>query len=54
MLGLCSFRYGGVAFLMSNCMADKRKAKYQLSHIVRTHLGADDAAYRWVGCALAL
>lgn len=42
----CIFRLGAVAFMMSNHPADRRRAKYQLQHVVRTHLGASDEAYK--------
>ncbi|CAH9079599.1 unnamed protein product [Cuscuta epithymum] len=42
----CIFRVGGAAVLLSNKAADKRRAKYQLVHVVRTHKGGEDAAYR--------
>ena len=45
------FRLGGVAAVLSNHPADRKIAKYRLDHLVRTHLGADDAAYK---CAHAL
>ncbi|KAH7287524.1 hypothetical protein KP509_32G060000 [Ceratopteris richardii] len=41
----CLFRVGGAAILLSNKATDRRRAKYRLDHIVRTHHGADDAAY---------
>ncbi|TVU25324.1 hypothetical protein EJB05_27816, partial [Eragrostis curvula] len=44
----CLFRMGGAAVLLSNRGADRRRAKYQLVHTVRTHRGADDRAYRCV------
>ena len=36
----CIFRLGAVAFLLSNHPADRRRAKYRLTHMVRTHLGS--------------
>ncbi|CAA3030803.1 3-ketoacyl-CoA synthase 5-like [Olea europaea var. sylvestris] len=44
----CLFRMGGAAILLSNRKADGRRAKYRLLHVVRTHKGADDMAYRCV------
>ncbi|CAA0839607.1 3-ketoacyl-CoA synthase 6 [Striga hermonthica] len=44
----CLFRMGGAAILLSNKRRDARRAKYRLVHIVRTHKGADDKAYRCV------
>ncbi|XP_008800778.2 3-ketoacyl-CoA synthase 6-like [Phoenix dactylifera] len=44
----CLFRMGGAAVLLSNKRQKKRKAKYELLHLVRTHRGADDRAYRCV------
>ena len=43
----CLFRLGGAAMVLSNRRRDKRRAKYELLHIVRTHMGQDDAHY---GC----
>ncbi|KAL2538327.1 3-ketoacyl-CoA synthase 4 [Forsythia ovata] len=44
----CLFRVGGSAVLLSNKSADRRRAKYKLVHVVRTHKGADDKAFRCV------
>ncbi|KAL8143421.1 hypothetical protein V2J09_016453 [Rumex salicifolius] len=43
----CLFRVGGAAILLSNRSSEKRRAKYKLAHVVRTHRGAQDKAY---GC----
>ncbi|VAH86990.1 unnamed protein product [Triticum turgidum subsp. durum] len=42
------FRAGAAAVLLSNRRRDFRRAKYQLEHVVRTHKGADDRAFRSV------
>ncbi|KAL0360672.1 UNVERIFIED_CONTAM: 3-ketoacyl-CoA synthase 4 [Sesamum radiatum] len=44
----CLFRVGGAAVLLSNKAGDRRRAKYKLVHVVRTHKGADDKAFRCV------
>ncbi|VVA31530.1 PREDICTED: 3-ketoacyl-CoA synthase [Prunus dulcis] len=44
----CLFRVGGAAVLLSNKSLDRRRAKYKLVHVVRTHRGADDKAFRCV------
>ncbi|KAF4357275.1 hypothetical protein F8388_002783 [Cannabis sativa] len=44
----CLFRVGGSAVLLSNKSVDRRRAKYRLVHVVRTHRGADDKAFRCV------
>lgn len=44
----CLFRVGGSAVLLSNRAADRARAKYKLVHVVRTHKGADDRAFRCV------
>lgn len=42
------FRMGGAAILLSNKKQDKKRAKYELKHLVRTHLGSNDKAYKCV------
>ncbi|WZY76384.1 hypothetical protein YC2023_022768 [Brassica napus] len=37
----CLFRMGSAAIIMSNRRSDRWRAKYKLSHLVRTHRGAD-------------
>ncbi|WOL14478.1 hypothetical protein Cni_G23258 [Canna indica] len=44
----CLFRVGAAAVLLSNRSADRRRGKYKLVHVVRTHRGADDKAFRCV------
>ncbi|CAA2980897.1 3-ketoacyl- synthase 6 [Olea europaea subsp. europaea] len=44
----CLFRMGGAAILLSNKRGDRNRAKYKLVHVVRTHKGADDKAYKCV------
>ncbi|XP_022764993.1 3-ketoacyl-CoA synthase 4-like [Durio zibethinus] len=44
----CLFRVGGSAVLLSNKSKDRSWAKYKLIHVVRTHRGADDKAFRCV------
>nr|XP_043635576.1 3-ketoacyl-CoA synthase 4 [Erigeron canadensis] len=44
----CLFRVGGSAVLLSNKSRDKSRAKYQLVHVVRTHRGSDEKAFRCV------
>ncbi|CAN0905855.1 3-ketoacyl-CoA synthase 4 [Linum grandiflorum] len=44
----CLFRVGGSAVLLSNKSSDRSRAKYKLVHVVRTHRGADDKAFRCV------
>ena len=42
----CIFRLGGVALMLSNHPADMKMAKYKLKHMVRTHMGSSDEAYK--------
>ncbi|KAE8672848.1 3-ketoacyl-CoA synthase 9 [Hibiscus syriacus] len=44
----CLFRVGGAAVLLSNRPADRRRSKYKLVHVVRTHCGANDKAFKCV------
>ncbi|KAE9466640.1 hypothetical protein C3L33_01400, partial [Rhododendron williamsianum] len=44
----CLFRMGGAAILLSNKRREKGRAKYRLVHVVRTHKGSDDKAYKCV------
>ncbi|CAL1353496.1 unnamed protein product [Linum trigynum] len=44
----CLFRVGGAAILLSNKSKDRRRSKYKLVHVVRTHKGADDKAFKCV------
>ncbi|MQL75575.1 hypothetical protein Taro_007958 [Colocasia esculenta] len=42
----CIFRVGSAAAVVTNDPARRRDAKMELLHFLRTHHGADDAAYR--------
>lgn len=44
----CLFRCGAAAVLLSNRRLDGWRAKYELLHTVRTHLGASDDAYNCI------
>lgn len=43
----CLFRLGGAAMVLSNRRADRWRAKLELLHVVRTHMGQDAGHY---GC----
>ncbi|GJP47952.1 hypothetical protein CLOM_g7120 [Closterium sp. NIES-68] len=43
----CLFRVGGAAMLLTNKSSERYRAKYELKHVVRTHMGKDDKSY---GC----
>ncbi|KAI3813490.1 hypothetical protein L1987_18215 [Smallanthus sonchifolius] len=44
----CLFRMGAAALLLSNKRPEASRSKYKLVHVVRTHKGSDDRAYRCV------
>jgi 3-ketoacyl-CoA synthase len=44
----CIFRMGGAAILLSNKRSERKRAKYELVHVVRTHKGADDKCFSCV------
>lgn len=48
LLANCLFRMGGAAILQSNRKSDRQIAKYELQHLVRTHLGSKDNSYKCV------
>ncbi|KAG5232412.1 3-ketoacyl-CoA synthase [Salix suchowensis] len=48
LLANCLFRMGGAAILLSNRKSDRQVAKYELQHLVRTHLGSKDSSYKCV------
>ncbi|KAG6482005.1 3-ketoacyl-CoA synthase 11-like [Zingiber officinale] len=41
----CLFRVGGAAVLLTNKRSERRRSKYQLMHVVRTHTGAEDQSF---------
>lgn len=43
----CLFRIGGAAVILSNRRVERLRAKYELLHVVRTHMGSSDPSY---GC----
>ncbi|VFQ78093.1 unnamed protein product [Cuscuta campestris] len=44
----CLFRMGGAAILLSNRSSDRGRAKYELMHVVRTHMGHKDQSYKCI------
>ncbi|XP_071730001.1 LOW QUALITY PROTEIN: 3-ketoacyl-CoA synthase 9-like [Rutidosis leptorrhynchoides] len=44
----CLFRVGGAAVLLSNKSSEKKRAKYKLMHVVRTHQGSNNTAFNCV------
>nr|XP_043640234.1 3-ketoacyl-CoA synthase 6 [Erigeron canadensis] len=44
----CLFRMGAAALLLSNKRRESGRAKYKLVHVVRTHKGSDDRAFKCV------
>lgn len=42
------FRMGGAAVMLTSKESERPRAKYELQHLVRVHLGADDVAYECV------
>lgn len=42
------FRMGGAAMLLTNKKSEARRSLYELEHVVRVHLGAQDDAFRCV------
>lgn len=42
------FREGDAAILLSNRSSDRGRSKYELTHTLRTHMGADDKSYNCV------
>lgn len=44
----CIFRVGGAAIVLSNRRRDRWRSKYELQHVVRTHIGSNDKAYNCV------
>lgn len=48
MVGNCIFRWGASAVLLSNKSSERRRAKYSLQHLVRTHKGANDKSFQCV------
>ncbi|XP_075493315.1 3-ketoacyl-CoA synthase 7 [Primulina tabacum] len=42
------FRMGGVAVLLSNKTQDRKRSKYTIRHLFRTHMGSDNESYKSV------
>merc|ERR1719453_1180885 len=45
LLSNCLFRCGAAALLLSNRPRDRSRARFQLLHTVRTHMGRNDECY---------
>ena len=39
------FRVGGAAVILTNRVTERRRAKYELQHVIRVHMGHIDMAY---------
>ncbi|KAJ7525134.1 hypothetical protein O6H91_17G037600 [Diphasiastrum complanatum] len=48
LLSNCLFRVGGAAILLTNKRSERRRAKYELIHCVRTHRAPDDKSFQSV------
>ncbi|KAL8543236.1 hypothetical protein ACS0TY_003954 [Phlomoides rotata] len=44
----CLFRMGAAAVLLSKRISDKSRSKYKSIHVLRTHKGSEDSAFRCV------
>eukprot|EP00475_Leptophrys_vorax_P039118 TRINITY_DN7007_c0_g1_i1.p1 TRINITY_DN7007_c0_g1~~TRINITY_DN7007_c0_g1_i1.p1 ORF type:complete len:526 (-),score=30.66 TRINITY_DN7007_c0_g1_i1:187-1764(-) len=44
----CLFRVGGAAILLTNKNSERYRAKYELKHAIRTHMGKDSKCYNCV------
>ncbi|KAL7609314.1 3-ketoacyl-CoA synthase 6 [Lactuca sativa] len=44
----CLFRMGGASVLLSNKKCFRKQSKYRLLHVVRTHIGSFDKAYKCI------
>ncbi|MEW5313460.1 MAG: hypothetical protein WDW38_005026 [Sanguina aurantia] len=44
----CLFRAGGAAILLTNRKRELWRSKYELRHVVRTHIGSNDEAFKCI------